>query len=127
MYGKANNAITFAAASSLKTALAGKRVLIVGGTSGLGRALALEAATHGGDVTVAGRTFKDAGVPNIKFISTDASSMKASAKLGAEVEPVPDVRARGPRPRVALARHPRGRRASPPPHSLSLARPSPRP
>jgi NAD(P)-dependent dehydrogenase (short-subunit alcohol dehydrogenase family) len=57
----------------------------------LGRAPAKAAAAAGVNVVVAGRTYRDAGVPGISFVSTDASSMKAAAALGASVEPVSDT------------------------------------
>ena len=42
--------------------LSSRRVAVVGGTGGLGRALARLMAARGAEVTVAGRTFRDAGV-----------------------------------------------------------------
>jgi len=39
----------------------GKSVVVVGGTSGVGRALALQLAKKGAKVTVVGRTFKVRG------------------------------------------------------------------
>lgn len=88
--GKPSTGVTFGAPAPL-SALKGKDVLVVGGTGGLGRALAKAAAAAGANVVVAGRTYRDAGVPGIYFMSTDASSMKAAAALGASVEPVPDT------------------------------------
>ena len=90
MFGKAATGVSFGASAPL-SALKGKNVLVVGGTGGVGRALAKAAAAAGGDVVVAGRSYRDAGVPNISFVSTDASSMKSSSKLGASIEPIPDI------------------------------------
>ena len=90
MYGRRATGVSFGPPAAL-SALKGKNVLVVGGTGGLGRALAKAAATAGANVVVAGRTYRDAGVPGISFVSTDASSMKAAAALDASVEPVPDT------------------------------------
>ena len=95
MFGVANPAVAIAplAEPALAPALAGKRVLVVGGTNGIGNALALRAAAAGASVTVAGRTFRDAGKPGLSFQPLDASSMKDCVRLGSAIEPVPDVRA----------------------------------
>lgn len=62
----------------------GKHILIVGGTSGLGRAIALEACKEGAVVTVVGRKLQDedASVPNLTFVKADLSSMKAAKEIG---------------------------------------------
>lgn len=70
--------------------LAGRKVIVVGGTDGLGRAIARLAAARGAAVTVVGRTFRDAGVANITFARADLSSMKEAARLGREL-PVGDA------------------------------------
>ncbi|KAG5189651.1 hypothetical protein JKP88DRAFT_197408 [Tribonema minus] len=69
------------------TSLAGKTFCIVGGTGGVGQAIAKEAASKGADVTVVGRTFKDAGVTNITFVQKDLSDMRAADALGRELPP----------------------------------------
>ncbi|HEX8701193.1 MAG TPA: hypothetical protein VF815_20380, partial [Myxococcaceae bacterium] len=51
--------------------LAGKRMAIVGGTDGLGRAIARLAASRGAQVLVVGRTFRDEGTPGITFMKAD--------------------------------------------------------
>ncbi|ONH64719.1 WW domain-containing oxidoreductase [Cyberlindnera fabianii] len=56
--------------------LSGKHILAVGGTGGLGRALAQELASHGAHVTVVGQTFRDADTKNVDFVKADLSSMK---------------------------------------------------
>ena len=65
--------------------LTGKRVVIVGGTDGLGRAIATLAAARGAEVTVVGRTFRDEGVKGLTFVKADLSSMKEAARLGREL------------------------------------------
>lgn len=62
------------------------RVLAVGGTGGLGRAIAQLLAKHGAKVTVVGRTFKDQGIENIDFIKADLSSMNATRELAASLD-----------------------------------------
>jgi NAD(P)-dependent dehydrogenase (short-subunit alcohol dehydrogenase family) len=65
--------------------LSGKRVVIVGGTDGLGRAIATLAASRGAEVTVVGRTFRDQGVKGLHFVKADLSSMKEAERLGREL------------------------------------------
>lgn len=71
--------------------LAGKRVAIVGGTDGIGRALAQLAAARGADVLVVGRTFRDEGHPRIRFMNADLSSMAEARKVAAALDPSLDV------------------------------------
>lgn len=66
--------------------LRGRHVVVIGGTDGLGRAIAHQAAARGADVTVVGRTFRDEGTPNLRFVKADLSSMKAADRLGAELD-----------------------------------------
>lgn len=61
--------------------LSGKRIAVVGGTGGIGRALALELAGHGAHVTVVGQTFRDRGVRNIAFIQADLSLMSEAQRV----------------------------------------------
>ena len=69
----------------------GKKVLVVGGTSGLGRAIALEAASRGATVKVVGRTFKDEGVSGLSFEKADLSLMKEAKRIGGTVDDNFDV------------------------------------
>jgi NAD(P)-dependent dehydrogenase (short-subunit alcohol dehydrogenase family) len=68
-----------------REALAGKKAIVVGGTDGIGRALARFLASHGASVTVVGRTFRDEGVANISFMKADLGSMKESQRVGREL------------------------------------------
>ena len=61
--------------------LSGKRVAIVGGTGGLGRALARFMAERGADVTVVGRRFRDDGTPRIRFVEADLESMAEAKRI----------------------------------------------
>jgi len=71
--------------------LSGKRIVVVGGTDGLGRALARLAAQAGAEVTVVGRTFRDDGVPRMRFMKADLSSMREATRVGAELDAAVDA------------------------------------
>lgn len=58
MYGTARPEVTVTPLAADKLDLSGKRVHVIGGTSGIGRALALSCAAKGAAVTVVGRSFK---------------------------------------------------------------------
>lgn len=66
--------------------LRGKRVAVVGGTGGIGRALARQLASRGANVTVVGRTFRDADTPAIEFLSADLALMSEAQRI-AEILP----------------------------------------
>jgi NAD(P)-dependent dehydrogenase (short-subunit alcohol dehydrogenase family) len=59
----------------------GRMAIIVGGTGGLGRALSRYLASLGMLITVVGQTFRDEGVPNIKFVSADLSSLQEALRV----------------------------------------------
>lgn len=65
--------------------LAGRRVAVIGGTDGLGRALARTMASRGAKVIVVGRTFRDEGVAGLEFVRADLSSMKEATRVGREL------------------------------------------
>lgn len=71
--------------------LSGKRVAVVGGTDGLGRAIARLAAEKGAEVIVVGRTFRDDGVPRLSFVKADLSSMREATRVGAELDAAVDA------------------------------------
>lgn len=56
--------------------LEGEKVAVVGGTNGVGWALARALAAQGAHVLVVGRTFLDQGVPRLRFLAADLSFMK---------------------------------------------------
>ncbi|HWO20843.1 MAG TPA: SDR family NAD(P)-dependent oxidoreductase [Kofleriaceae bacterium] len=62
--------------------LTGKRIAVVGGTGGLGRALAAFMAARGAEVTVVGRTFRDQGVARLSFVPADLESMAEARRVG---------------------------------------------
>src|SRR5882757_1856009 len=65
--------------------LSSKRLAVVGGTNGLGRAIAQQALARGAEVTVVGRTFRDAPAARLTFVAADLSSMREAARLGLEL------------------------------------------
>jgi NAD(P)-dependent dehydrogenase (short-subunit alcohol dehydrogenase family) len=65
--------------------LQGKNIVVMGGTGGIGRALALCAAAPGAEVTIVGRTFRDVGVPRVRFVEAELSSMKNVRRLARDL------------------------------------------
>lgn len=65
--------------------LSGRQVAVIGGTGGLGRALAEQMVQRGATVTVVGRTFRERPSPHLMFVQADLSSMKEAARLGREL------------------------------------------
>jgi NAD(P)-dependent dehydrogenase (short-subunit alcohol dehydrogenase family) len=61
--------------------LGGKTIAIVGGTDGLGRAIARLAASRGAKVIVVGRTFRDEGMRGIEFVKADLSRMREAKEV----------------------------------------------
>lgn len=57
------------------------KVAVIGGTGGLGRAIAQNLASKEASVTVYGRTFRDNDVKNIKFVEVDLSLMSNIREL----------------------------------------------
>ncbi|MFJ8027788.1 SDR family NAD(P)-dependent oxidoreductase [Streptomyces sp. NPDC096311] len=66
--------------------LSGKRLLVVGGTNGLGRAVAQQALKNGAHVTVVGRTFRDAPSERLTFVRADLSSLSEAVRLGEDLD-----------------------------------------
>jgi hypothetical protein len=66
--------------------LSGRKLLAVGGTNGLGRAIARLALARGAHVTVVGRTFRDDSHPRLTFVQADLSSMARSRRAGEELQ-----------------------------------------
>ncbi|MEM9554253.1 MAG: SDR family NAD(P)-dependent oxidoreductase [Acidobacteriota bacterium] len=63
----------------------GQRAAIVGGTSGLGRAIARWLAAQGATVTVVGRTFRDRGTDGIDFIQADLSTVAEQRRVATQL------------------------------------------
>src|SRR5687767_1517657 len=62
--------------------LSGKRVVVVGGTGGIGRALSRLMAARGAQVTIVGRTFREADTPRISFMKADLELMSEALRVG---------------------------------------------
>lgn len=60
----------------------GARAAIVGGTGGIGRALARKLASKGAAVIVVGRQFRDAPTAGVEFMAADLSSMREARRVG---------------------------------------------
>jgi hypothetical protein len=56
------------------------------GTDGIGRALSQLIAICGGQVTIVGRTNRDAGAKNITFVQADLSSMALARACGESLD-----------------------------------------
>lgn len=65
--------------------LTGRKAAIVGGTGGLGRAVARALASRGASVLVVGQTFRDEGVPGIEFVQADLGLMREAQRVGREL------------------------------------------
>ena len=61
------------------------QVAIIGGTGGIGRALAQHLATLGAKVTVVGRSFRDQNIPGLTFVEADLSRMQEAARVAEEL------------------------------------------
>jgi NAD(P)-dependent dehydrogenase (short-subunit alcohol dehydrogenase family) len=59
----------------------GKKISIIGGTSGIGRAFAREFAARGAQVIVVGRNFRDQGVTGINAQLADLGKMKEAERV----------------------------------------------
>ncbi|MFT9440590.1 MAG: SDR family NAD(P)-dependent oxidoreductase [Acetobacter papayae] len=65
--------------------LKGRKVIVVGGTGGLGRAISRALAGRGAQVTVVGQTFRDADIANISFVQADLSLLKDAERVAREL------------------------------------------
>jgi hypothetical protein len=65
--------------------LSSKRLLVIGGTNGLGRAIAGLAMARGTDVTVVGRTLRQFPEGQPKFVRADLSLMADALRLGEDL------------------------------------------
>ncbi|KAJ3179779.1 hypothetical protein HK101_010005 [Irineochytrium annulatum] len=71
---------------TLKAKLAGKNILIVGGTAGIGRALASSLLNRNANVTVVGRRQPDGLLSACKFIQKDLSTLRNARSLADDVD-----------------------------------------
>ncbi|RZT29049.1 SDR family NAD(P)-dependent oxidoreductase [Cupriavidus agavae] len=78
---KKDPSFQFKTTSLTRSTVAGKRVVIVGGTGGIGRAFSRELAGLGASVLVVGQTFRDTDIPSIEFWNADLSLMREAQRI----------------------------------------------
>lgn len=83
--GSLRNDIRWQRIALSQQAFAGKRIAVIGGTNGIGRAFARELVTQGAEVTVIGRTFLDKDIAGLRFIQADLSLMKEAQRVAQEL------------------------------------------
>ena len=66
-------------------ALEGMNIAIVGGTNGIGHALALGVLAKGARVKIVGRTSRNAATPGLSFVAADLSSMAAARRVAQDL------------------------------------------
>jgi NAD(P)-dependent dehydrogenase (short-subunit alcohol dehydrogenase family) len=71
--------------SSASLDLKGQKVAVVGGTGGIGRALARVLSGRGAQVTVVGQTFRDQGAPGLSFLKADLNLMREARRVAREL------------------------------------------
>jgi NAD(P)-dependent dehydrogenase (short-subunit alcohol dehydrogenase family) len=92
----------------MDTKLTNKHVLIIGGSSGIGRAIAAAAAQQGASVTVAGRSIDKltqaatAIGANVRAIAADLTNPQSIADLFAQVGAIDHLAVTGPAPNFGL-------------------------
>src|SRR5688572_10486362 len=69
--------------------LGGTRAAVVGGTGGIGRAIARLLAARGANVIVVGQTFRDEGVERLAFMKADLSLMREARSVGEQLAQAP--------------------------------------
>ena len=79
------NALVKLSQNELSELIKNKQFLIVGGTAGIGRALAISLLQRGAQVTVVGRRQPDQALAQAKFVSKDLSLMKNAQALAKEI------------------------------------------
>lgn len=74
------------AAGDLGSALKTKKVLVVGGTAGIGKEVARACLKRGAQVTIVGRRTPDDSLAGAKFVQKDLASMRNAVDLAKEVD-----------------------------------------
>src|SRR5688572_31682132 len=80
--GVPNKNLTWKPVSPESLDLSGKRVVVVGGTGGISRALSRLMAARDAQVTIVGRTFREADTPGIRFMQADLELMSEALRIG---------------------------------------------
>ena len=86
-----DRSVAYTRTPSYAMTLTGKSVVIIGGTNGIGRAIARHCAHLGAATTVVGRTFRDEDTPRLHFIHCDLSLLTNAAALGETLPADADV------------------------------------
>lgn len=73
-------------AAQLEAALRGRNILVIGGTAGIGKALALSSLSRGAHVTVVGRREPGPELSAAKFVKKDLSLLKNAVELADDVD-----------------------------------------
>jgi NAD(P)-dependent dehydrogenase (short-subunit alcohol dehydrogenase family) len=82
---KPNQSVSWRRIEPSRLQLEGKRVAVIGGTGGIGRALSRFMASRGAAVWVVGQTFRDEGTAGIEFLKADLSLMEEARRVGREL------------------------------------------
>jgi NAD(P)-dependent dehydrogenase (short-subunit alcohol dehydrogenase family) len=85
-FGTKRKDLTWARRQLAHDELSGTKVAVIGGTNGIGRALAHALVSKGAEVLVVGRTFRDNDLPHLSFIQANLSRLK-DARTIAQVLP----------------------------------------
>src|SRR5688572_4101499 len=80
--GVPNKNLTWKPVSPESLDLSGKRVVVLGGTGGIGRALSRLMAARGAQVIIVGRTFREADTPGIRFMQADLELISEALRIG---------------------------------------------
>jgi len=78
---KKNKKVTWQKVDAARLDLKGWKVAAIGGTGGLGRAIAKVLASRGASVTVVGQTFRDEGVAQLEFVKADLSLLREAERV----------------------------------------------
>lgn len=85
MNGVVDREVSLGAVAVEELDLSDRRLTVVGGTNGLGRAVARQALARGAQVTVVGRTFREEPASGLTFVRADLSRMSEAVALGREL------------------------------------------
>jgi NAD(P)-dependent dehydrogenase (short-subunit alcohol dehydrogenase family) len=88
IFGQVRKDLTWTRAEVQPGQLVNLNACIVGGTNGIGRALARALLAKGARVTIVGRTLleQDKSLPNLTFVQADLSSLKTARDLKTRIE-----------------------------------------
>lgn len=79
---KVNKSFTWHRVDPQVLNLKGLKVVIIGGTGGIGRGLSRFMASRGAKVLVVGQTLRDSDISDIEFIKADLSLMREAKHVG---------------------------------------------